>query len=226
MNVEKIELYKVKGYGNLYIDANGNPFVVRPKFYVRGGRNMKEKRLVFTKGRWFDRNCSILLKDAVAKTLVDENAKYVDYKDGNPNNCHPDNLKIVEKYFRPSDYTDENSFVCKACGDKVLIKEDNYKEGLCQVCKDNFAKINMRHFKPDKFRALYEYLIVNKEYFRQTDLRDKILEKFSEGKNYSQTAREIGVSRQCVHESIQNALETIERKKNKLGGLVKWETEQ
>lgn len=218
MNVEKIELYKVKDYGNLYMDANGNPFLVKPKPYVRAGRNGKEKKLSFKKGRWFDRDCSIFLKDAVAKTLIDENAKYVDYKDGNPNNCHPDNLEIVGKYFRPSNYTDENSFVCKICGDKVLIKEDNYKERLCQVCKDNLAKMNIKHFNSDKFRAFYEYLIVNKEYFRQTDLRDKILEKFSEGKNYSQTAREIGVSRQCVHESIQQALETIERKKKILGG--------
>ena len=71
MDVEKIELYKVKSCGNLYIDADGNPFVVRPKSCVRGGRKMKEKVLLFTKGKYFSKSFKLFLKDAVARTLID-----------------------------------------------------------------------------------------------------------------------------------------------------------
>ncbi len=216
---KKIELYKVEDFDCLYLDEKGTPYIVKPKAIRYAGQNMQEKSLFFCKSGWQSKNnTSVHLKTLIAKTLLGVEGKHIWYKDNDPNNCTPDNLLFLEKgHYAPREYTEENSFVCKECGETFFRLRDNYKDKICSSCKHQLEVLEKTKEKENKFKSIYKYLIKHKGMYRQTELRDKIFERLKDGKTYSQIAREIGVSRQCVHISIQTAFDVIERKQKETG---------
>lgn len=117
-------------------------------------------------------------------------------------------------------YIEENGFdrgMCYPSFNEFLDNEYQDQEYMkVLIEKHSLEQINN---KMNKFKSLYEYLKDNEDYFYRTNLRYEIMKRFKEGKDYAQTAREIGVTRQCVHISIKNALNTIEKNKGKLGGI-------
>ena len=217
MKVEKIELYKVKDFDCLYLDKDGTPYIVKPKAVRYSGAKTKEITINVCKSGWQSRGTTVFLKYLIARTLLGATNEYVWYKDDNPMNCTTDNLVLLDKPNFKKEYTEENSFVCKECGNRFFRKGENMQTKICSSCKRHLEQLEKIKIKENEFISLYEYLVEHKGMYRQTDLRDKIFERLKDGKNYSQIAREIGVSRQCVHDSVQTALEMIERKEKAKG---------
>lgn len=202
---DKLELIKancIEGYDRLYLDKTGKPYIVKPaKVQHRHNSNDEQYIWVNVKGNMK----GMLLKKVIAKTLLGYDGDYIYYKDKNNQNCTVYNLITTDKY---APELEHNNFICQCCGKAVRIRENNYKQKYCSKCLKKGKK-------QEKMVNLYENLVQNRRYFKMTVSRKIILDKLREGKNYSQIAKELGVSRQAISNTIQSIQKSINKKKQK-----------
>ena len=216
--MKELRLYKVEcidGVDDLFLDEKGNPYLVNPKAIFYGGKKTKEKMLCFTSKKYYKsvKGTTRYLKNIIATTLLGNKDKFVWYKDDNPKNCTTDNLMLVdERFWQERTATEENSFICKRCGKRTFNKLDNKKDKLCGKCKRKNKADEKKEIIKDKYKKLGKYIDDNKDYIRMTELRKNIIPRLKEGKGYSQIARELNVTRQCIEISVRKALERIKVK--------------
>ena len=212
--MKELRLYKVEcidRIDNLYLDEKGKPFLIQEKSIHYSGRKRKEKTLFFTNPNKVQ--TSRFLKEIIANTLLENEDKYVWYKDGNPENCTVDNLVLLdEQSWVEKTPTNENSFICKKCGKRIFRKCDNQKKGICANCKADIKAEEKRKCKKQKQKELGKYLDNNREWFRHTKLRNDIIVGLKKGKSFSDIARDLGVSRQCIDISVKGALDRIDKR--------------
>lgn len=209
--MKKITLYKVKNYDNLYLDKHGKPYLVNPKTIVY--RKVGEKREQYLSSQINGKSRLEPLKRLVAKTLLNKNGKYIGYKDGNPKNCTPNNLIISNKAIK----TGNEYFTCKRCKKRIRKHLDNYIKGYCSKCARQNKKQEHINTEKEKYKKFGNYLANNMQFINlkpNCTNRKIIIDKLKQGKNYSKISKELKVSRQAIHSTVNLMIKNIRKNKN------------
>ena len=209
--MKKITLYKVKNYDNLYLDKCGKPYLVNPKTIVY--RKVGRKHEQYLSSQINGKSRLEPLKRLIAKTLLNKNGKYIGYKDGNPKNCTPNNLIISNKTIK----TGSEYFTCKRCKKRIRKHLDNYKKGYCSKCARQNKKQEYINNEKEKYKKLGNYLANNMQFINlkpNCTNRKIIIDKLKQGKNYSKISKELKVSRQTIHSTVNLMIKNIRKNKN------------